>query len=459
MLLPVTAGINNESRITIGGCDVGDLKSEYGTPLYIVDIATVKMQCERYINSFAFKDFKSEIIYASKAFCTLAMCQLVKHQGLSIDVSTGGELFIAIRSGFDPEKIYFHGNNKSADEINFGIDYKVGTFIVDSFEELEAVNEIAGQKECIQKIMLRITPGIKANTHKYIQTGAIESKFGFGLQSGIALEAVKRAAELENINLIGVHAHIGSQIFNIEVYDSLIDVMTAFMAEARKKAGAELAHLNIGGGLGIKYMPDDRPASIEDFAKLVHDALLKYTKKNGIKIEKIYLEPGRSIIGNAGTTLYEAGTIKEIPQIKNYIAIDGGMSDNIRPILYQAKYNACIAGRASYLGKIIDGEAVGGAVPAGSGSTAANLNEKKYNIVGKHCESGDVIIEDIMLPEARKGDLLLVSATGAYCYSMSSNYNGQPKSAVIAVEDGKSWVWVDRQPYEDLYMRDRKLYE
>jgi diaminopimelate decarboxylase len=449
MLLPVSTGINNEGRITIGGCDVGNLKSEYGTPLYIVDIATVKMQCERYIKSFAFKDFASEIIYASKAFCTLAMCQLVKQQGLSIDVSTGGELFIAIRSGFDPAKIYFHGNNKSADEIKFGIDYKVGTFIVDSFEELEAVNEIAGQKECIQKIMLRITPGIKAHTHKYIQTGSIESKFGFGIQGGIALEAVKRAAELDNINLIGVHAHIGSQIFNIEVYDSLIDVMTSFMAQAKQKAGVELTHLNIGGGLGIKYMPDDEPASIEDFAKLVHNALLKYTKKNKIKIEKIYLEPGRSIIGNAGTTLYEVGTIKEIPQIKNYIAIDGGMSDNMRPILYQAKYDACIAGRASYLGEIKDGEAIG----------KQSIDEIKYNIVGKHCESGDVIIEDIMLPEARKGDLILVAATGAYCYSMSSNYNGQPRSAVVAVKDGKSWVWVDRQSYEDLYMRDRKLYE
>ncbi|MBN1298636.1 MAG: diaminopimelate decarboxylase [Actinobacteria bacterium] len=453
MLFPVTAAINDERKITIGGCDVEDLKAKYATPLYIVDIATVKKQCSDYLKYFTFEDFSSEIIYASKAFCTIAMCQLIKQQGLSIDVSTGGELFIAIRSGFDPKKIYFHGNNKSIDEINFGIDYKVGTFIVDNFEELKAVNEIAGQKECTQNIMLRITPGIKAHTHKYIQTGAIESKFGFSLFNGDAMEAVKKASSLENINLIGLHAHIGSQIFNIEVYDRLIEVMSAFISEIKKETGIEITHLNIGGGLGIKYVITDEPTSIQKLSKTVHEALLKYTGKYGIKIDKIYLEPGRSIIGNAGVTLYESGTIKEIPGIKNYIAVDGGMSDNIRPILYQAKYEAFIATRADYLAGINDGELLPDYAEADGKSRI------KYNIVGKHCESGDVIIEDARLPEVKRGDIILVTATGAYCYSMSSNYNGQPKNAVIAVEDGSSWIWVSRQAYEDLCMRDKKLYE
>jgi len=250
MLLPFTSAINENGNISIGGCDCERLKTGYKTPLYIVDIATVKKQCRDYISFFNFPDFDSEIIYASKAFCTIAMCQLVRSEGLSIDVSTGGELYTALKSGFGPEKIYFHGNNKSAEEIKFGLDYRVGTFIVDNFEELYAIDEAAGQIDLKQKIMLRITPGIKAHTHKYIQTGAQESKFGFGLDLGIAMEAVKKAIRLDNVELIGLHAHIGSQIFNIEVYDMLIDVMTGFTGQINKETGVMLKHLNIGGGWG-----------------------------------------------------------------------------------------------------------------------------------------------------------------------------------------------------------------
>jgi len=448
MLLPITSTINQDGNISIGGCDCVRLKTSYQTPLYIVDITTVKKQCRDYLDCFVFPDFGSEIIYASKAFCTIPMCQLVRSEGLSIDVSTGGELYTVLKSGFEPEKIYFHGNNKSYEEIKFGLDYRVGTFIVDNFEELETIDEIAGQKGLKQNIMLRITPGIKAHTHKYIQTGAQESKFGFGFHSGIAMQAVKKALESDNVILTGLHAHIGSQIFNIEVYDRLIDAMTGFVGQVNANQGVMLKHLNIGGGLGIRYLPDDRPATIGEFAELVHDSLRKNTKKHKVDIEKIYIEPGRSIIGNAGATLYEAGTVKQIPGIKNYISVDGGMSDNIRPVLYQAKYNAYIAGRATNIDKIAGGDAEIGA-PA----------ENKYTIVGKHCESGDLIIEDIMLPGVKKGDLILVGATGAYCYSMSSNYNSQPRSAVVAVEDGKSWIWVERQSYEDLVAKDRRLYE
>jgi len=469
MLLPVTAEINEDGRISIGGCDVAVLKSKYGTPLYIIDVATVKKQCRDYLKFFTFEDFDSEITYASKAFCAIPMCQTVRKEGLSIDVSTGGELFIALKSGFEPEKIFFHGNNKSADEIKFGLDYKVGTFIVDNFNELEILNRLAGERNIRQKICLRITPGIKAHTHKYIQTGAIESKFGFGIYGGIAMDAVKEAVSCENVELIGLHAHIGSQIFNIEVYEKLIDTMLSLISDIKTGLGVKLTHLNIGGGLGIRYVPQDEPSSIEDLSKVVVRALRKYTKQYNVKIDKIYLEPGRSLIGNAGTTLYEAGNIKSIPGIKNYISIDGGMSDNIRPILYQAKYDAYIANRASYIGGIVKGDIKRNSAAAAdslSGSKNRSLQDKgnnsgliKYSIVGKHCESGDVIIEDIEMPEVKTGDLILVGVTGAYCYSMSSNYNGQPRSAVVAVEDGRHCYWVERQTYEDLVSKDKKLNE
>ncbi|MBM3706941.1 MAG: diaminopimelate decarboxylase [Actinobacteria bacterium] len=459
MLLPITSKINSVGNIEIGGCDVSELKAKYKTPLFIIDIATVKKQCKDYKDFFNFPDFSTEIIYASKAFCSIAMCQLVKREGLSIDVSTGGELFIALKSGFNPESIYFHGNNKSNDEISFGLDHKIGFFVVDNFTELENLCHLAGQRSVRQKIMLRITPGIEAHTHKYIQTGTLESKFGFAINDNIAINAVKKASESDAVELAGIHAHIGSQIFNIEAYDKLIEKMICFIGDVKNSLGVNIKHINIGGGLGIKYIPDDRPAEIKDLAKVVRKAVNKYSKENGVIIEKVYLEPGRSMIGNAGTTLYEVGNIKEIPKVRNYIAIDGGMSDNIRPVLYQAKYNAYIANRAFYLRDIENGELKKTRISNRKKSLSKSDEQKMYSIVGKHCESGDIVIEEIILPEVKLNDLILVSCTGAYCYSMSSNYNGQTKSAVVAVEDGKSWLWVERQSYDDLVAKDKKLYQ
>jgi diaminopimelate decarboxylase len=456
MLLPATSKINDKSHMVIGGCDVVDLKARYGTPLYIVDIATIKEQCRNYVHYFKFKDLESRIIYASKAFCPIAMCQLANNEGLAIDVSTGGELYTVLASGFSPEKIFYHGNNKSAEEIKYGLESGVGIFVVDNLTELETLNNLCKERNKKQKIMLRIAPGIKTYTHKYIQTGGVDSKFGFGLYNNIAFEAVKRVAEMTGVELIGLHAHIGSQIFNLSSYEKLIDVMISFISELKNKLKINITDLNIGGGLGIKYLPEDEPPTIKDFSELVYGSVKNYSEKYDVRIDKIYVEPGRSIVGNAGVTLYEIGNIKEIPKIRNYIAIDGGMSDNIRPLLYQAKYNAYIANRAAYINSIKDGEIISAAEDFSSKTDPA---EKKYTIVGKHCESGDVIIEDIKLPAVNVGDLILVSATGAYCYAMSSNYNGQPKSAIVAVEDGKDYIWVKRQTYQDLINNDRKLYE
>ncbi|MFZ3386935.1 MAG: diaminopimelate decarboxylase [Candidatus Hydromicrobium sp.] len=441
MILPITSEINGEGHMVIGGNDVLKLKEKYGTPLYIVDIATVKNQCRSYKKNFTFSDLKADIIYASKAFICTAMCELIAREGLGLDVSTGGELFIALASGFPADRIYFHGNNKSVEEIQYGLESKVEYFMVDNFSELETLGKLCEANNIRQKIMLRINPGIKADTHEYIQTGKIDSKFGFSLHNNVALEAVKKVSQYKNLELTGIHAHIGSQIFNLSCYDRLIEVFIKFIREVRDKLGVSITRINIGGGLGVKYTPEDKPSSIEDFAKTVYDAAVKYQKKFEFKLDRLYLEPGRSIIGNAGVTLYEVGGIKEINGVRNYILIDGGMSDNIRPMLYQAKYDAYLANRMEDCNNIEDGRKI------------------HYSIAGRHCESGDVIINDIKLPPVSSGDFIVVATTGAYCYSMSSNYNGQPKSAVVAVENGKSWVWIKRQTYKDLVMGDVRLYE
>ncbi len=436
MLLPASSNIDRKGLLSVGGLSLGSLKEKYGTPLYIMDISTIKKQCRQYRQHFGSGGFDAEIIYASKAFASIACCQLVYQEGLSIDVSTGGELYIALESGFDPQKIYFHGNNKSMQEIVYGLNSNVGCFIVDNFDELNLLARLAEREGKKQKIFLRITPGIKASTHEYIQTGKIESKFGFGIRGSSAEEAVKAALSCGSLELAGIHSHIGSQIFNLSCYEKLIDVQLKFLKSINSGLGADISEINIGGGLGIQYTSDDSPPSIGQFAEVVLDALRRYSKRHAVDVEKIYLEPGRSIMGNAGITLYEVGSVKEIPHVKNYIAVDGGMSDNIRPILYQAKYEPFPVQRMD------DKTAV-----------------KTYTIVGKHCESGDVLVQNANLPIVNKGDLIAIAATGAYCYAMASNYNGQPKCAVVAVEDSKSWVWIERQEYCDLVSGNRKLYE
>ena len=442
MILPENSKINDKGHLVIGGNDVVELKEKYGTPLYIVDIAAIKNQCRSYKKNFSFSGLDIEIIYAAKAFICTAMCQLMEKEGFGLDTSTGGELFVALNSGFPAGRIYFHGNNKSVEEVKYGLENKVGHFMVDNFTELETLGKLCGGSSKRQKIMLRINPGIKADTHEYIQTGKTDSKFGFGIHNNAALEAVKRVKQYGGLELAGINVHIGSQIFNLTCYDRLIEVLMSFIREASDKLNTQITGMDIGGGSGIEYTPDDKPSGIEDLAGTVNNAIVKYRKKFNIRLDRLYVEPGRSIIGNAGITLYKAGAVKEIGGSKKYILVDGGMSDNIRPMLYQARYSAYIANR------------MGDNKDTDTGET----DKMQYSIVGKHCES-DVIIKDIRLPVVSGGDLIAVAATGAYCYSLSSNYNCQPKSAVVAVEDGKSWIWVRRQTYEDLVRGDAGLYE
>ncbi len=440
MLLPLTVRKNNSDHLEIDGIDFKNLVEKYDTPLYIVDVKTVQNQCREYIESFASDIFETEIIYASKAFNCVAMCQLVNSEGLSIDVSTGGELFIALKSGFNPSKIYFHGNNKSEQEIEFGISEKVGCFIVDNFEEIDTLDRVAGSKGIVQKIMIRITPGIHASTHEYIQTGKEKSKFGFNVNGGSAMEAVKKIITKKNLKLAGIHSHIGSQIFNIEPYEKLISVQLRFIAQVLKETGLVLQEINIGGGLGVKYLQEDRTSSISEFAALVKDSVEKYSARYNVRVKKLMLEPGRSVVGNAGIAIYRIGVIKQIPEVHNYISVDGGMSDNIRPVLYGAKYSVFIASKMSITEELKN-----------------KKNWKKYTIVGKHCESGDILIEEVFLPDLETGDFIVLATTGAYCYSMSSNYNSQPRPAVIAVRDGKDQVWIERENYEDLIKNHKKL--
>lgn len=442
MLLPITSRINKENHMEINGIDFSSLVEKYKTPLYVYDIETIRHQCREYIKNFDFNDMEVTVIYASKAFNCIPMCQLARQEGLSIDVSTGGELFIALQSGFENEKIFFHGNNKSREEIEYGVKSKVGCFVVDNFEELNYLDEFAHRYGVEQNVLLRITPGIHASTHEFIQTGNEKSKFGFGLTGEIAFEAVKKTIKKTNLKLKGIHSHIGSQIFNIKSYDKLIGIHLKFIAEISKNLGIELEWINIGGGLGVKYVKDDDAPDIKDFADLVKDAIKKYSHKFGVKISKLMIEPGRSIVGNAGVAIYEVGVVKEIPGIHNYISVDGGMSDNIRPVLYGAIYTPFIANRISDTEEEKD-----------------KKDWKKYTIVGKHCESGDILIENAFLPEIKPGDFIALATAGAYCYSMSSNYNSQTRPAVVAIEDGKDYVWIKRETYNDLVRGHGKLHE
>ncbi|MBI4744172.1 MAG: diaminopimelate decarboxylase [Actinobacteria bacterium] len=434
-MLPVTAKFNQNNHLEIGGCDVVELAKEFGTPLFIVDEETVRAQCRSYKDAFFSRSPNVEIIYASKAFISLAICQIISQEGLSIDVSSGGELFVAFSSGFEKKKIYLHGNNKSPDELSYALDNDIGRIVVDSHNEIDLLEKLLKEKNKKADILLRITPGIKPSTHTYVQTGQIDSKFGFGLSDGTAEKAVEQILSINSINLCGFHIHIGSQIFVLHSYAKSIEIIMDFVRKVKDKFGYEANELNVGGGLGIKYEKTDEPSTIDEYAEVIVEGIKKEAEKLKLKLPKIMIEPGRSIIGNAGVTAYTIGTIKQIPGIRTYISVDGGMSDNLRPMLYDAAYEAIIANKVN--DPLVD----------------------KVTVAGKHCESGDVLIKDVFLPSLEIGDILVTPATGAYGYSMANNYNKQPRPAVVLVKDGMAKVIIRRETYEDLVRLDYSLHE
>ena len=412
--------------LVIGGIKASDLAKAYGTPLYVMDEQLLLDKCRGYIRGFKVKENNNRVAFAGKAFLTLEMCKLINEEGLYLDVVSGGELYTAYKANFPMEKIYFHGNNKTLEEIEFGIKLGVGRFIVDNIEEIIKINEIAESYDKKQDIYLRLTPGIEAHTHDYIKTGQIDSKFGFAPVGNIIMYAVKKSLELDNINLVGLHCHIGSQIFETEPFKDAAEVMLNYIYDIKQETGHYIDELDLGGGFGIYYSEGDKPKKIEEYCNVILDSVEKKCEALGIKKPILTIEPGRSVVANAGITLYTVGTIKDIPGVRKYLSVDGGMTDNIRPALYGAKYEALIANKAS------------------------EPMTDKVTIAGKCCESGDILIQDIQIQKAKSGDILAILSTGAYGFSMASGYNKITRPAVVFVRNGEARLVVKRQSYEDL---------
>ena len=413
--------------LAIGGVDCIEIAEQFGTPAYVLDEADLLGRCAEWREAFAGGD----VYYAAKAFLCVAVARWVVEAGLGVDVCTGGELAVAQRADVPPERIVFHGNNKSTTELERGVTYGVGRIVVDSFEELARLAFVAERAGIRQRILLRVTPGVEAHTHEYVATGQEDQKFGFSLSSGAAAEAVRRAVRLPSLELVGVHAHIGSQIFETQGFALAAHRMVALLAEVRSEHGVELAELNLGGGLGIAYTEADLPMVVGDAAERLREIVHRECGNAGLAVPRLAVEPGRALIGPSTITLYEVGTVKELPGLRTYVSVDGGMSDNIRTALYDAHYTATLASRVS------------AAEPA------------HVTVCGKHCESGDIVVKDVALPgDLAPGDLIAVPASGAYHRSMASNYNHVPRPPVIAVRDGKAKVIVRRETEEDLLRLD-----
>lgn len=425
--------INQNGHLEIGGCDTVQLRQEFGTPLMVYDEQGIRDKCRAFVSAFKEKQVQAQVAYASKAFSCIAMCQLAEQEGLSLDVVSGGELYTALQAQFPVERIHFHGNNKSVDELEMALDAQIGCFVVDNFTELRVLHRLAAARKQSVNILLRISPGVEAHTHEYISTGQEDSKFGFDLASGQVMEALREALPLPYYQVLGLHSHIGSQIFETEGFLLAIQKMIEFLDAAEAELNWELKVLNVGGGFGIRYQEGDEPLPVQQYVYAICDAVQEYWSKRGKAMPEVWIEPGRSIVGDAGTTLYTTGATKQVPGVREYLSVDGGMSDNLRVALYQAKYEAALANK---------------------------MNEpetKLYTIAGKLCETGDILIKDVMLPQAEEDDLLAVSCTGAYGYSMSNNYNRIRRPAVVFAKEGRAQLVVQRETYADLVMNDRPL--
>ena len=424
MFISESLGSNEQGHLTIGGADAVELARTYGTPLYVMDENLIRKNARLYRDSIdRYYGGRGRVLYASKAFSCKAACRLAAEEGLGLDVVSGGELRTAMSVGFPPEKICFHGNYKTPEEIDMALDYGVGRFVLDNALEVERVGAAAAKRGIRTKCLVRITPGIDAHTHDFIMTGKIDSKFGTPIEIGEILKT-------EGIELVGLHCHIGSQIFELEPFRHTAEVMIGFMAEIRDTYGAELSELNLGGGFGIKYIESNDPVPYDKYIESVEGVIAEACRKHGLALPFVYMEPGRSLVGEAGTTLYTVGAIKEIEGVRTYVAIDGGMTDNPRYALYQADYTAAIANR---------------------------INEPKserVTIAGRCCESGDLIQENTPIQKCESGDILAVFATGAYNYSMASNYNRVPRPPVVFVRDGQARLVVRRETFDDVCALD-----
>jgi diaminopimelate decarboxylase len=428
LLKPVTTQVNSLGNLEIGGCDLVELADKYATPLYVIDEKTLRSVCRDYKKSFS-KYPKTHFMYASKALCTSAITKIVDEEGFGFDTVSAGEIYTVYKAGVDMSHVLFNGNNKSYDELELAIILGVGRISVDNFWEIRLLNEIAEEKEVVADVLLRITPGIECHTHEYIQTGHLDSKFGFDLtQIDQAITLILE--DCPNINIHGLHAHVGSQIFETGIYPDEIEILAKEISRIDKKFGLKLNEINIGGGLGVKYTQADNPPSTDEIADKIINKLNEVVEKYSIEYPTVFLEPGRSIISTSGVTLYSAGSSKQVPHGTKYIALDGGMADNPRPSMYQAQYVAEVANKKDL------------------------TKTEKVTLAGRYCESGDILIKDIELPKIFAGDVICVYNTGAYNYSMASNYNRVEKPAMVLVNESKSEIIVKRENLDDLIAHD-----
>lgn len=423
--------VNEKGHLTIGGVDTVGIAEKYGTPVMVFDENAIRKNCRAFVNSInEYYGGNGRVLYASKAFSCLEMCRIANDENMGLDVVSGGEIYTALKAGFPAEKLYFHGNNKSYDELKYSIENGIGRIVVDNPEELALISSIAKESDITVNIYMRIKPGIDAHTHNFIRTGQIDSKFGFALETGEAMECVKLAVNAENVNLVGLHCHIGSQIFDIDPFVHAAEVMMKFIADIKAETGVTITELDLGGGFGIKYLESDEPVSFDAYMKPVSDAVKKSAAEYDIPVPFILIEPGRSIAGAEAVTLYTVGAVKNIPDVRTYVSIDGGMTDNPRYILYQSSYTVLCANKAD------------------------KPRDTVVTVAGKCCESGDLIQENAKVQAVEKGDILAVLSTGAYNYSMASNYNRVPRPAVLMVKDGEVRTIINRESYEDIVKND-----
>ncbi|MDP6141829.1 MAG: diaminopimelate decarboxylase [Dehalococcoidales bacterium] len=423
-LFPLTAEVNDQGHLVIGGCDTVELAAEFDTPLYVFDEFSLRSKCHEFKTEFGQRYPETMLVYASKVFLNRALAIILKEEGLGLDVVSAGELAIARSVDFPMDMVYFHGNNKSAEELELALEYHVGRIVVDNFDELSRLGEIAEETGHIPDILLRLTPGVDPHTHEHITTGIIGGKFGFPLFS--ADKAIAKAMLTPSLNLVGLHFHLGSLIFEAQPYHDAIEIMLECAAEMKQKHGFELKELNIGGGFAIQYTLDHPAPAISVYAEVIVSKLLSKCRELKLTSPMLTLEPGRAIVGQAGIALYRAGVVKDIPGIKCYVSVDGGMADNIRPALYGAKYEALVAN------KVLKKEA------------------GQVTIAGKFCESGDILVKDISLPQISTGDIIAIPDCGAYCLPLQSNYNASLKPAIALVKEGKVRLIRRRETFDDL---------
>ena len=428
-LFPITVGLNDESHLVLGGCDAIDLASEFGTPLYVLDETTLREMCRSFVGEFTGRYADTRVVYASKAFVNPALARLVAEEGLGLDVVSGGELAVAQAVDFPADSVYFHGNNKSPDELKMALAYGIGHIVVDSFHEMAVLSRLAEDLGDTQKIMLRVSPGVDPHTHVHTTTGILDSKFGFSIETGDATRAIRQALEAPGVELVGLHFHLGSPIFELEPYSIAIDTVLTLASEF-KDQGFELQEFSPGGGFAIGYVREQPPPHIGDYAEVITATIRRRCADLGLGEPRLVVEPGRAIVGRAGVALYRVGAIKDIPTVRKYVSLDGGMGDNIRPALYDARYEAVAANRMS------------------------DPPRETVTLAGKFCESGDVLVRDIEMPIMEPGDLVAIPSSGAYAPSMASNYNLNPRPAIVMVRDGEARLIRRRETYSDLMLQD-----